>query len=93
MRVTLAYPHESGDPGDTVDLDDATAKRLLRDGFARLPDRDAQTVSELRDYAKAQGIDISGLSRKADITAAIRAAEQPRVTPTTTVTPAPGEEE
>lgn len=93
MRVTLAYPFDGHSPDETVDLDDATAKRLLRDGFARLPDRDTQTVAELRGYAKRQGIDISGLSRKADITAAIQAAEQPRVTPVTTVTPVSGEED
>lgn len=93
MRITLAVPYEGHDPDETVDLDDADARRLLRDGFARLPDRDAQTVPELRDYAKAQGIDITGLSRKADITAAIEAAENPSVTPVTNVTPVSGEED
>jgi hypothetical protein len=93
MRITLAVPHDGHDVGETIDVDDADGKRLLRDGFARLPDRNEQTVSELRDYAKTQGIDIAGLSRKADIAAAIEAAETISVSPTTTVTPVTGEED
>ena len=93
MKITLAVPYDGHAPNDTIDVDDTDGRRLLRDGWARLPDRDEQTVSELRDYAKKQGIDIAGLSRKADIAAAIEAAETTSVSPTTTVTPASGEED
>ena len=93
MRITLAVPYDGHDPDETIEVDDANGRRLLRDGFARLPDRNEQTVSELRDYAKAQGIDIAGLSRKADIAAAIEEAETTSVSPTTIVTPGTGEEE
>lgn len=38
MKVTLAWPHGDHEPGATVDLPDAEAKTLLRDGFARPAD-------------------------------------------------------
>lgn len=93
MRITLAYPYEGHAPDDTIELDDTDARRLLRDGKARLPEHDAMTVAELREYAAAQGIYIAGLSRKAEISEAIEAAEKISVSPTTDVTPASGEED
>lgn len=36
MKVVLAYEYEGHQPDETVDLDDATARTLLREGRARL---------------------------------------------------------
>ncbi|MEV8349061.1 hypothetical protein ACFVTT_15610 [Streptomyces niveus] len=43
MKVTFAYPRVTADgaehkPDTTADLDDAEAKQLIRDGFARPAD-------------------------------------------------------
>ena len=36
MRITLAYPRPGiGDADETVDVDDATGRTLIADGFAR----------------------------------------------------------
>lgn len=45
MRVTLAYPYTTPDgvehaPDETIDLENEEARRLLGDGFARLPEGD-----------------------------------------------------
>ena len=90
MQITLAYPYDGHAPDETIDVDDQVGKTLIRDGFARLPDRKSETVAELRDYARANGIDLAGATKKDDIVAAIQAAEQTRAAPTTTVTPAAG---
>lgn len=37
MQITLAYPYGDHQPDETVDLPDDEARRLLNDGFARLP--------------------------------------------------------
>jgi hypothetical protein len=44
MKVTFAYPRVTADgaehkPDSTADLDDAEAKELIRDGFARPTDK------------------------------------------------------
>ena len=43
MKVTLAYPFEGHEPDATVDLPEQTAKQLIRDGAARLPDAPKRT--------------------------------------------------
>lgn len=35
MRVDLAYPWQGHQPDDTVEVDDAVGKQLIRDGKAR----------------------------------------------------------
>lgn len=37
---------------------------------------DEMTLAELKEYAKANGIDLDGATKKADVLAAIKAAEQ-----------------
>ena len=60
MKVTLAVPYEKNKANDTVDLNDATAKRLIATGRARVADSKAskpdavtkavrETVSEARN--------------------------------------------
>jgi hypothetical protein len=44
MRVTLAYPWDGHDPDETVEVDNATGRRLLRDGKARPADDEAAGV-------------------------------------------------
>lgn len=57
MKVTLAWPHGDHEPGATVDLPDAEAKTLLRDGFARLADTPqpgpkAKTTTKEADHGR-----------------------------------------
>lgn len=78
MLVTLAYPYQGHQPDETVDLPPNEARRLLRDGYARpagTGELQGRTVAELRSYAAEHGIDLAGTNRKADIVAAIDAAE------------------
>lgn len=61
MRVTLAYPYGGFRPDETINVDDALARRLVRDGLARPAEPDpggipAPTVDELRAYARARGL-------------------------------------
>lgn len=42
MKVTLAYPFEGHKPETTVDVDDETARLLIREGRARLPETTKQ---------------------------------------------------
>lgn len=37
MKVTLAVPFDGHQPDETIEVDDATGRRLLHDGFARRP--------------------------------------------------------
>lgn len=54
MRVTLAYRYQGHDPDDTVELPDAEAVQLLRDGWARLPTSSggaaAGSVDDIKTY-------------------------------------------
>lgn len=85
MFVTLAYPHpELGEPDETVEVDDATGRQLVHDGLARLADDqvlDGLTVPELQTYAEDHSIDLAAATKKADIVAAIRAAEKASIPP------------
>lgn len=71
MRITFAYPTlidgRSYDPDETAEVDDAMARRLVNEGFARLPEETDVTVAELRALAEALGVDLGGYTRKADI--------------------------
>jgi hypothetical protein len=87
MKITLAYPYEGHDPDETIDVGSAEGRRLLADGRARLAATDAGTVAELKAYADAEGIDVGGATRRADIEAAVTAAETVDVTPKVTVLP------
>jgi hypothetical protein len=39
MKVKLAYAYGNNGPGEEVDLDDAEAQRLIRDGLASDPSK------------------------------------------------------
>lgn len=58
-------PDEGGEPAGPGDGNEPAAPKALED----------MTVEELRAYAAARSIDLAGLTLKADILAAIRAAE------------------
>lgn len=84
-RVTLGYAWEGHQPDTTLELDEVTARRLLREGKARLApdeapppiDLDHATVAEMREHARRHGIVLAPSARKrADIVDAIRAADQ-----------------
>lgn len=82
MHVVLAYPYGDHSPDETVDLPADVAKSLIRSGRARHPDHDSledESVTELRAYARNHGIDLGGAKRKAEIVAAITAAENQEV--------------
>jgi hypothetical protein len=40
MKVQLAYEYEGHEPDEVVDVDDATASRLIYEGRARVPDKE-----------------------------------------------------
>lgn len=46
-RVVLAYPYGDHKPDSTIDLPDDEADRLVRDGFARLPEPQDQDQDQL----------------------------------------------
>lgn len=89
MRVTLAYPFEGHDPDETIEVDDAAGRTMIRDGLARLPDSGDRTVAELKARAKELGVPLKGLRRREDIEAAIASVERAPepASPTTVVAP------
>lgn len=96
MKVTLAYPYGKHKPDETIDVDDAKARLLVRDGLARLPEADAyddMTVTELRSYAADNGIDLGGVKSKADITSVIRTQQSKAIPPQSPITPVTGTNE
>ena len=61
--------------GDELEVTDDEARRLLEqpDNFAPVGDAlDAMTVAELKHVADQKDVDLSGLTKKADIVAAIK---------------------
>ena len=87
--TTKASPPETFVEGRTYDLNDASANHWLVRGAAepvRTPEEvaaddadagdglDDMTAAELRGVAEAESIDLGGVTRKADVAAAIRAA-------------------
>lgn len=77
MKIIIAHPAAADETGVDLDVtanvDDATAIRLLRDGFARVPEGLPSTVADLKTYAEAEGIPLDGAKTKAEIVAAIEA--------------------
>jgi len=67
-------------PGDIVEVAPGVAERWERNRIARVVGaqnegaKENQTVAELKEIAEANGVDISGLTKKADIIAALQAA-------------------
>lgn len=93
MLITLAYPHDGHASDETIDVDPAVGRQMVRDGYARLPDPDVLdglTVEQLTAYAADNGLDVGAARKKADVIDAIRAAEAARVPPSTPITPLPG---
>lgn len=84
MRVTLAYPIDGvGAPDETVDVDEAQARQLVADGFARWPevdDLEALTVEELRRMAVELRLDVPRDARKADLVEAVKSSTNRRPT-------------
>lgn len=77
----LVTPDDSGEgvgglvPGEVVEVDEDTAKHLLTqpDNFAPVADAlDVMTVDELKGLAEERDVDLTGLTKKADIVAAIK---------------------
>jgi len=60
-------------PGDTIEVDEKVAERWERNHIARIVGSH-KTVDDLKVIAEANGVDISGLTKKADIIAALQAA-------------------
>jgi hypothetical protein len=61
--------------GEEFEVDDDTARLLLAQvgNYAPVGDAmDAMTVDELKALADEQGVDLTGLTKKADIVAAIK---------------------
>jgi hypothetical protein len=76
--IQLAYPYEGHAPDEVVDVDDITARDMVRDGMARWPDVEGRTVAELKAMAEQQGVDLAGATRKEEIAKALeRAAATP----------------
>jgi hypothetical protein len=93
MRVTLAVPYDGHAPDTTITVDDQVGRQLIRDGWARLPgvaDLSSLSVAELKAHAQRNGIDLAGASRKADIVAAVEAAQTRAISTTTVLSPATG---
>jgi hypothetical protein len=86
----LAYPYDGNAPDTTIEVDDATGRRMVRDGRARHaevgPD---STGADLRAYAERIGADTTGRRTKADLLAAIQRAEQTRASAVTVRSPVP----
>lgn len=93
MRVTLAVPYDGHRPDDTVTVDDRTGRQLIRDGWARLPgvsDLASLSVAELRAHAAKHNVDLGSARKKADILAAVEAAQTRATSTTTVLSPATG---
>lgn len=93
MRVVLAYAHLEHAAEETVELDDVTARRLLREGKARrAPEPDAPAdppppppleeldARQLRARARELGVDLGGARKKSEILALLESASQARET-------------
>lgn len=82
MKITLAVPYDGHSPDETIDVDLVDGKRLIRDGFARLPappplagsgsSRDAWV-----DYAADAGVPVPDDAKRADVVAAVADAGAP----------------
>ncbi|MEU0675479.1 hypothetical protein ABZ330_21810 [Streptomyces sp. NPDC006172] len=65
MRVTFAYPRTTADgteykPDESADLDDAEAKQLVKDGFARPADDSKSTRAQTKTAAAGGRSDSKG---------------------------------
>jgi hypothetical protein len=60
MRVTFAYPRTAADgteykPDETADLDDAEARQLIKDGWARPADGSKKTRAQTKTTTAGGG--------------------------------------
>ena len=77
MKVTLAHWYKDGVPGDVVDVGADEARDMVRDGIARKAAVDALSVADLKATAEAEGVDLHGATRRADIVARLADAGHP----------------
>jgi hypothetical protein len=73
--VTVDEPGRALAPGEVFEVTDEQAKALLTqpDNFEPVADAmDVMTVAELHDLAAERDIDVTGLTKKADLVAAIK---------------------
>lgn len=106
MHITLAYPYDGHAPDETIEVADETGRQMIYDGVARLPvhpDEDTiaaitqnlvetRTVAQLREAATDAGIDVPSNARRAELAAAVAAAQGTQITSTAPVTGTPNEE-
>lgn len=71
MEAILASVEAERTPDDTPTAEDLPFDEMNEDGSAL----DSMTVAELKAYAESEGIDLEGATKKADIIAAIEAAQ------------------
>lgn len=90
VQVTLSHNQEidgkEREAGEKIAVDARLARALKARGSAQLDsdvraaaaaqDADAATVDDLRALAEKRGVDLTGVSRKADIQAALDAASK-----------------
>lgn len=84
IAKTTAYNGRVLVPGEGLTVDAQKADRLVERKLAEIvgeePEQgaddelDSMTVDELKEYAQEAGIDLKGITRKADVIAAIREA-------------------
>lgn len=79
------YDNKKRPAGSVHEVDDETAQQWLDNGLVEAADEgtqdesdgpnDAWTVEQLREYARVNSIDLSGVTKKADILAALQPKE------------------
>lgn len=98
MRVALAYPYDGHPPDAVVDLERRLALRLIGEGRARRapeleptapPAKETEatqysTVSQLRAYAAAHGIELPKRAKRTELLEVILETEKTRATETET---------
>lgn len=81
MKIKLACPSAwfeqpgLGDAGETVDVADEVALRLVREGYAQA-DASHLTGATVDQVAALQGVDLSGANTVAEKKAAVKAAQK-----------------
>lgn len=84
IAKTMTYNGRVFVPGEELTVDAQKADKLVERKLAEIVDEepeqgaddelDSMTVDEMKEYAQEAGIDLKGVTRKADMIAAIRKA-------------------